>query len=126
MENSYALEKLKFDLYTSLRSVSIVKIVALNAPKGEVVNSLSFELSSFKDWSRERKKINPTGAVYSIEMHHTLLDQWTVMVGIFYIEACNSPARRSYRCSRLGVFIFYVLHQESPKCPESKGQSITH
>lgn len=73
---------------------------------------MSFGLSSFKDWSHERKEEKKkhqsntnTGAVYNTEMHHTLLDQSTAMVGIFYMEACNSPTRTSYWCSRVGVFI---------------------
>lgn len=48
------------------------------------------------------------------------------MVGIFYMEACNSPARKVTDAAGLEYLLFYVLHQESPKCPESKGQSITH
>lgn len=70
------------------------KLLAVNASKSEGVNSLNFGFLFAKTGAvRGRKK---SGTVYNIRMQHTLLDQCTAMLRIFYMGAHNRPSRMCY------------------------------
>lgn len=112
MANPSTFENLSFDL-NSLSKISNdshngSKFLSLHVQR-KVVTSLTVLCFLL---SKSGLGVKNIGAVYNIEMQHTLLDQWTSMVGIFYRKVCNSLTTTSYCCGRVRVFILLCVSLE--------------